>query len=374
MKGDEWRFRIKFRKFPVFREAVKPRLVSDDRTHVATFFTLKGGIKMKTKIILIFSLVVMLVLGLNSTGFPQIKGYPNKPIQIVATVAAGAGFDSFFRLIAEELKKTWKVPVNILNKPGAGGAPGCSDVANAAKDGHTLLATLTLTPGALTVVDPKGPINLFRDFDPIFVNRAYNSCLLVTRSDSEFKSLTDVINYARKKPGDLLVATGRAGTWLYLEAELLKREAKIDITILPFDKGPAEIIPNVLGGHAHLGIPTDNTAYPQIQAGRMRGLVFDAKSIVYPNIPTYADLGYPAVGKSTPTFGLFGPKGMSPEVIKTWEKGLEALLKEPTFVDFVHKKLHYNLNIIMGAELHAFLKEELEIYSRFTPEELGYKK
>ncbi len=328
---------------------------------------------MKAKIILIFSLVVMLVLGLNSTGFPQVKGYPNRPIQIVITIAAGAGFDSFFRLIAEELKKTWKIPINIFNKPGAGGAQGCTEVANAEKDGYTLLATLILTPGAHTVVNPRGPINLFRDFDPIFLDYGYGPVIFVSRSESEFKSLKDVINFSRKKPGALLVATGRAGTYLYLEAELLKREAKINITILPFDKGPAEITPNVLGGHVHIGVVSDTMANPHIQAGRMQGLVTDIKSTILPGVPTFAEEGYPAIDL-TPTIGLFAPKGTPPEVIRTWEKALEGLLKDPAFVDAVNKKLRYNLNILMGGEkLNNFLKKEFERFSRFTPEELGLK-
>ena len=330
---------------------------------------------MKVKILFIVCLVVMFIGGFNSTVQPQVKGYPNKPIQIIVTLAAGVGFDAVFRMIADEQRKTWKVPINILNKPGAGGVPGCEEVAKAEKDGSVLLASLILTPGALTVIDPKGSVNIFRDYDPIFLNYAYNSVLLFCRSDSEFKSLRDVITYAKKKPGELIVATARAGTYLYLAAELLKREAKIDITILPFDKGPAETIPNVLGGHCHLGIATDNTAYPHIQAGRLRGLALDAKSIVLPDIPTYADRGYPVVSKIPPTYGLFGPKGMPPEVIKTWEKAMEAFLKDPTFVDTMTKKFKYNLNMIMGTEkLNAFLKEEVERYSRFSAEELGYKK
>lgn len=316
----------------------------------------------------------MIVLGLNLTVQAQVKQYPNKPIQIVTTVAAGAGFDSFFRLIAEELKKTWKVPINILNKPGAGGVPGCTDVAHAEKDGHTLLATLILTPGALTVVDPKGPVNLFRDFDPIFVDVGYGPVIFVSRTESQFKSLKDFINDAKRKPGELIVATGRAGTYLYLETELLKREAKINITILPFDKGPGEIIPNVLGGHVHAGVMSDAVAYPHIQAGRMQGLVTDMKSKILPNVPTFAEEGYPAIDLAA-TIGLLGPKGMPPQVLATWGKALEALFKEPSFVDTVHNKLRYNLNIIMETEkLQNLLKKEFEKFSRFTPEELGFKK
>lgn len=329
--------------------------------------------EMKRRVPFVFSLTVMLFFLINSTARAQEKSYPAKPIQMIATVAAGTGVDIFFRLLSEELRKAWKVPINVLNKPAAGGVSACTDVANAEKDGYTMLATLMLTPISMTVANPKGPVNLLRDFDPIFVDVGYAAVIFVAKGDSEFRSLKDVVNYARTKPGELIFGAGKAGTMLYLEPELLRRETKINITVLPFEKGPVEIVPNVLGGHIHAGASSDTVAYAHIKAGRLRGLVTDIKSQILPDVPTFAEAGFPTIDL-VPAVGLFGPKGLPPGVTKTWEKTLGALTKDPAFVDSV-RKVNLNLDIWIGAEkLNKYLKGEIEKYSRFTPEELGWKR
>jgi tripartite-type tricarboxylate transporter receptor subunit TctC len=312
------------------------------------------------------------VFGFNSTTYSQEKEYPNNPIQIFVTSRPGEGIDFFFRLLAEELKSSWKVPVNIINKPEGSGMVAASVVANANKDGYTILGTLTGNLASITVAKPKdGPVNLFRDFDPIAVYFGYNSALMVVRSDSKFKTLNDIINYAREKPGDLICASGQVGTPTYIDFELLKRLAKIDIAHMP-TSGTAEQVTKLLGGHIHVIIATDRTAMPHIEAGKLRGIVADIKSAIFPDIPTFAESGYPEINVLQ-SMTILGPKGLPPAVIKTWERDLRVFPKDTKLAAQI-KKGGYNVNLLMGTEeLNKFFKEEVEKYSRFTSEELGWK-
>jgi len=314
---------------------------------------------------------MILVMGsFISAAFPAPKEYPNKPIQIVVPHAAGGGIDIYLRLLSEELKKTWKVTVNVLNKPGGAGVVAAADVANAEKDGYTVLGMLLNLLATITAANPRSPVNLLRDFDPLEVN-TYAALTIVTRSESNLKSFDDIVEYARKKPDELICGTSEVGSTIYLEALLLNRFANIKITLVPL-QGTSEIIPNVLGGHFHLGFINDVLAKPYLASGKMRALVSDIRSPLL-NCPTFAEKGYPQVN-ITNSMAILGPKGLPPAIVKVWENTLEIVVKEPNFINS-YKKLGYNIDMITGADrLNKRLKDEIEKYSHFTPEELGWKK
>jgi tripartite-type tricarboxylate transporter receptor subunit TctC len=318
----------------------------------------------------LFFLVVIL-FGFNSVGYPQVMEYPNKPIQIIEGHPPGGGIDIFYRLLSEELSKTWKVPVNILNKPAAVGAVAASEVANAEKDGYTFLAILLGQLAAMSVANPKSPVHLLRDFDPVEVN-TYAAQLLVTRSDSKFNSLEEVVAYARQKPGEVLCGTTQLGSNFHLLALLFNRLAKINITILPVE-GSQIVMTNVLGGHFDLGTTNDVLARPQVAAGKIKVLVSDIKSTLPIPVPTFAEKGYPEVDLVI-SMTLLGPKGLPPAILKTWENTLETIMKDPKFQASLNK-LGFTVSMITGTErLNKRLKEEIDKYSRFTPEELGWKR
>ncbi len=193
--------------------------------------------------------VAILVFALSPVAYAQGKGYPGKGITILVPSAPGGGIDFIIRLVAENLKKEWKVPIDIINKTAAGGAIALEEVAHARKDGLTLFGGLVSTPGTLTHVNPGGSVNLFRDFVPIACFRQHNVNLISVRSDSDFKSVEDVLNFARKNPGKLIYASPAVGTDPYLEVAGLKGYTKLDFVHLPFSN-VTENINSLLGGHA----------------------------------------------------------------------------------------------------------------------------
>ena len=316
--------------------------------------------------------LIIVVLTLCATS-PAVYGqsFPNKPIELVVPSSPGGGVDLVFRLIAEELAKNLKTPVNVANQTAGAGAVAAEKVAAARKDGYTLLGTLLGQVATMTVADPKAPANLQRDFQPLAILRGYAAVIMLGRADAEIKTLKDLVAQAQKKPGDLIVAVGPPGTSLTLEVELLKRAAKIDLTSLPF-AGSAQGITNLLGGHVNFAMASDVAAREHIKAGKLIGLAVDVESAVLPDVPTFAKQGYPQVNLLA-SVALLAPKGVPEASAKILTEAIRKTLQEPKLQENL-KSRGYNIDLrTTPADLNKLVKEEIEKYARFTPQDLGWK-
>ena len=299
------------------------------------------------------------------------QSFPNKPIELVVPSSPGGGVDLVFRLIAEELAKNLKTPVNVANQTAGAGAVAAEKVAAARKDGYTLLGTLLGQVATMTVADPKAPANLQRDFQPLAILRGYAAVIMLGRADAEIKTLKELVAQAQKKPGDLIVAVGPPGTSLTLEVELLKRAAKIDLTSLPF-AGSAQGITNLLGGHVNFAMASDVAAREHIKAGKLIGLAVDVESVVLPDVPTFAKQGYPQVNLLA-SVAFLAPKGVPEATAKILTEAIRKTLQEPKLQENL-KSRGYNIDLrTTPADLNKLVKEEIEKYARFTPQDLGWK-
>jgi tripartite-type tricarboxylate transporter receptor subunit TctC len=320
---------------------------------------------MKTKM---FCLLFAILFGLTSISYAQVRDYPKKPIQIIAGHAPGTSVDVFYRLLADEVSKMWNNPVNVITKPGSSGVLAYSEVANAEKDGYTLMAGLAGQLASVSIANPKSPVHILRDYDPIEIH-TFAVSILFAKADSPFNSLEDVIDYARKKPGELICSVAQIGSNSHLETLLLTRFAKVDITLVHLP-GPPEMITGVLGGHFNFGWANTSTLGPFISAGKVKPLITDAKSPL--GIPTFEEKGYPIALPFL--MYLMGPKGIPPTVIKAWEDALHKAMNDPKFQATL-SKAGFIIEMTTGTEkLNKLLKEVVATYSRFTPEELGWKK
>jgi tripartite-type tricarboxylate transporter receptor subunit TctC len=297
--------------------------------------------------------------------------FPSKPIEIVVTSNPGGGVDLLFRLLADELAKVTKVQINVVNQAAGSGAVGAEKVAASRKDGYTLLGTLLGQVASMNVANPKGPANLTRDFQPVAVLHGYAAVIMLSRTDSEFKSIKDIVTYAQKKPGEVIVGVGPTGTSLTLEVELLKRVAKIDLTPLPF-AGSAQAITNLLGGHVSLAMASDVAALPHIKSGKLQGVAVDVNSAVLPEVATFAKQGYPQVNLLA-HLAFLAPKGTPDAVTKYLADSIRKTLQDSKLQENL-KTRGYNIDLrTNAAELNKLVKEELDKYSRFTADELGWK-
>lgn len=320
---------------------------------------------MKLKLII----VALAVVGLS----PAVRGqdFPNKPIELVVSSSPGGGVDLIFRLIAEGLAKNLKTQVNVVNQTAGAGAIAAEKVAAARKDGHTLLGSLLGQVATMTVANPKAPANLLRDFQPLAILHGYAAVIMLGRADSEIKTLKDLVAQAQKKPGDLIVAVGPPGTSLTLEVELLRRAAKVDVTSLPF-AGSAQAITNLLGGHVNFAMASDVAARPHIKAGKLIGLAVDVESAVLPDVATFAKQGYPQVNLLA-SVAVLAPQGLPETTARILTDAIRKTVEEPKLHENL-KSRGYNVDLrTASADVNKLVKEEIDKYSRFTPEDLGWK-
>ena len=297
--------------------------------------------------------------------------YPNKPIELVVTSNPGGGVDLLFRLLAEEMSKTLKTQVNVANQAAASGAIGAEKVAAAKKDGYTVLGSLLGQIATMNVANPKGPAHLQHHFQPVAALYGYAAVILLSRADSEFKSVKDIVALAQKKPGEIIAGVGPTGTSLTLEIELLKRAAKINLTSLPL-AGSAQTIANLLGGHVQLAMASDVAALPHIKSGKLRGVAVDVTSVSLPEVPTFAKQGYPQVNLLAHLVFL-APKGTPASVVKTLADSIKKSLKEPKLQENL-KSRGYNVDPRTAtADLDKLVQDEFYKYNRFGADELGWK-
>jgi tripartite-type tricarboxylate transporter receptor subunit TctC len=155
----------------------------------------------------------------------------------------------------------------------------------------------------------------------------YAAVIMLSRADSDLKTIKDIVAAAQKKPGEIIVAVGPTGTSLTLEVELLKRAAKIDITSLPF-AGSAQIITNLLGGHINLAMASDVAALPHIKSGKLHGVAVDVNSAPLPEVATFAKQGYPQVNLLA-HLAFLAPQGTPDATVKTLADAIRKTLQEP---------------------------------------------
>lgn len=270
--------------------------------------------------------VIGLVMSLfASTGIAQDK-YPSRPITIVVGFAAGGAGDVTARLAAEYAREKRGAIVSVEFKPGAGATIGAGYVARAKPDGYTL-GLYAGSPFQATPHMQSVPYNVAKDFTFIVTYCRYSMAVYV-RTDSPFKSFKDVIAYARANPGKLRWSTATSrGTAEIMTMAAFQQEG-VRATLVPFGGG-SEAITALLGGHIDLSVSSDYG--PQLSAGNLRLLAETGSLKVpkMPDIPTFAELGYPI--SETQKYGLFGPAGLPKEVVTWWETLIKELTKSPTY-------------------------------------------
>jgi len=264
------------------------------------------------------------------------QDYPKGPIQLVVPFSSGGATDIFWRTLGEQFSKNLKANIAIVNKPGGGGIVGMSTVVTAKPDGYTLCAgnsdTLDITP----LFTKDLPFDTINDLT-YMVKVANFPQTLVVRTDSLFKTLDDVIAFARTNPKKLKASTPGFGTNPYMALQLLNYDAKAEIVPVNFTGG-GENVTAVLGGHVDLGAVALPPVKSQVLAGKIRILAIFSKERhpLYPDIPTAYEKGYRQTLVDT-GMGIVGPKGLPAEVIKKWEQVVQTTLKDPAVISAIHK-------------------------------------
>jgi tripartite-type tricarboxylate transporter receptor subunit TctC len=253
--------------------------------------------------------------------------YPTTAISLVIPLAPGDASDVAGRIMADELTKLLKVPVVVVNKPGAGGALGTNSVVTARKDGYTLLiannAALiynrVLTPESATY-DP------FKDLTPLGL-ATRTPILIAIRQDAPYKNFNEMVEFAKKHPGNVRLGTAGAGSVGHFTVEIINALTGADLTMVPF-KGAAPGITALLGGHVEGVVLALGALSSHLKSGTLRGVVISSKFPEFADIPTLTELGY-RQNLLGVWLGFFAPAGVPPEVTKSLIPAVEKAVKNP---------------------------------------------
>jgi tripartite-type tricarboxylate transporter receptor subunit TctC len=254
--------------------------------------------------------------------------YPSKPIRMIVAFAPGGIADFAARSISQRLAESLGVPVVVENRPGAGGVIGADLVAKAAPDGYTVLVTSishTINPS----VTKNLPFDTQRDFAPVMlIADAPN--ILVVHPSVPAASLQELIELARRRPGQLNYASSGVGTSTHLCGELLKAMTAIDLVHVPY-KGGGPAVADLLGGQVQVMFATLPTVLEHIRAGKLRalGVTGGQRFAGAPEFPTIAQTGLPGYEVSGWS-GLFAPAGTPRAAIDRLAAETARILREPT--------------------------------------------
>ena len=254
--------------------------------------------------------------------------YPARAVRVVIPFAPGGPPDVIGRPLLQKLSEAFNQPFVFDNRPGASGSLGTEMVAKSPRDAYTLLYT-TGSHNTNTLLIRKLPYDARRDFAPISQITLSYGQVLVVHPSLPAKTLPEFIALARARPGSLHFGSAGVGNITHLSGEMLISAAKIKLTHVPY-KGAGPAQNDLLGGHIELMFPSISQVGPIIQAKRVRALAVGGpvRAPVLPEVPTFAEHGYPAV--DTPGWqALWAPAGTPHERIARLHAEIARILKTP---------------------------------------------
>jgi tripartite-type tricarboxylate transporter receptor subunit TctC len=262
--------------------------------------------------------------------------YPNRPIELVVPFSMGGGSDTGARIFNDKLARVLQVPVNVVNRAGGSGIEGTNYVAKAKKDGYTLLWGTIISMTLLPIMSKEVPYDAAKDFKPLAHFLTVPSVFAV-KSDSEFKTMGELIEYARQNPGKLKAAASGSMTVSAFNLALLCSKNNVNIVTIPFEGG-GEIISSILGGHVAIAASTLAGLGPQIRAGKLRGLAITSptRHPDFPNMPTTVELGLPYMNINM-WQGIFAPAGTPDSALNVLAPALESVSKNQEFIQLAVK-------------------------------------
>jgi tripartite-type tricarboxylate transporter receptor subunit TctC len=253
--------------------------------------------------------------------------YPVRPITMMIGFAPGGPSDVMARILTRKMEEILKQPFVIENRAGAGGSIAGAAVARATPDGYTVL----LATGSLLAINVSLYKNIGydpeKDFEPVTLVGTQTN-VLYTNPSLPAKTLGELIAYAKANPGKLTFGSGGNGTPAHLAGELLKIEAKLDMTHVPF-RGTGPALQAVIGGHVPMAYNPPPPLLPHIQSGAIRAIAITtlARTAALPDVPTIAELGFPGF-EATTWHGIVAPAGAPKEVVATLHRATVAALTD----------------------------------------------
>lgn len=295
---------------------------------------------------------VVLGAGLLGGTSALAQAYPTKPVTIIVPFAAGGTTDILARIIGQALTAELGQSVVVDNRAGAGGNIGGQAAAKAAPDGHTLFMGTVGTHAINASLYKKMPFDPVKDFAPL--TRVANvPNLLVANPAQPYKSVKDLIAYAKANPGKVNFGSSGNGSSIHLSGELFKSLAKVDMQHVPY-KGSAPAVTDLLGNQIDIMFDNMPSAIQHVRSGKLAPLAVTTakRSPELPNVPTIAEAGVPGY-EATSWFGMFAPAGTPAPVLAKLNAAIVKVLAQPD----VKKKINEQ-----GAEVYSETPEQFAAF------------
>ena len=284
------------------------------------------------------------------------QAYPTKPITIVVPFSAGGTTDILARLVGQYLTTELGQPVVVDNKAGAGGNIGGALAAKAPADGYTLFMGTVGTHAINAALYKKMPFDHVKDFAPL--SRVANvPNLLVSHPSQPFKTVPEMIAYAKANPGKINFGSPGNGASPHLSGELFKSMAKVELTHIPY-KGSAPAVSDLLGNQIAIMFDNMPSVIPHVRSGKLRAIAISTakRSPELPDVPTIAEAGVPGY-EAVSWFGLFAPAATPKPVLDKLSAALSKVLANPE----VQKKISAQGGETVNetpAQFAAFIRSE----------------
>lgn len=295
---------------------------------------------------------LLAVAGLNA----QAQDFPSKPIKIIVPTSVSTTSDLTARFIADQMGKELSVSVVVDNKSGANGILGVNEFLASRSDGHTLLLTNSSLYANLALYKdiPYDPIKDFRIL--LGLNQVF--LVLVAAPTIDIDSVSQLIEYARKHPGEVTYASGGVGSSTHTGPELFANRAAIRLRHIPY-KGGAQAIADVAGGHVDTAMTAVPTAASLVAAGKLKALAVTGahRSGLLPDVPTLGELGFTGAELTT-KLALVAPIDVPEAVAAKLTSTVSRILATPGYEKFLATN---------GIEKESMPPQE---YARTGPEEL----
>lgn len=293
--------------------------------------------------------------------------FPSRPVKLVVPFPPGGSTDVVARLLGVKLGEALGQPVVIENRPGAGATLGTDVVVKAAPDGYTLLMTAFPSITTAPISNPAVRYDPLRDFTHIAMICTFPNALVV-RTDAPFRSVADLVSFAKEHPGRIFYGSAGPGSAGHLTGELLRRQAGIQIEHVPY-KGAAPAFADLLAGQISASFDGVINAVSQARAGKIRILAVssDERLTALPDVPTIAETVKGVAGESW--FGLAGPAGIPAAVEQKLERETLSALQAPEVRGRL-SETGMTVTALGSAELVKFIERDIQ---KWTPVIKGAK-
>jgi len=300
------------------------------------------------------AMIVLFGSQVNAASLKKVGDYPSKPISLVIAYGVGGGADTFARVLVPFVTQATKTPVNVMNITGAGGESAVLHVASQPADGYTLLMVALDHAQHEAYREVKHPI--LEDF--ILVCRLVEEYYGVwVRGDSPYKTLDDLIKYAKAHPGEVKIAGHSAGGTTEISSHQFQYVTGTKMNYIPF--GVSKANASLLGGHGDVTFQKTAPMLSLVKAGKVKGLAVGGSTRTLPDVPTFRELGYKI---DLPVWrGIAVKKGTSPEIVAYLQEAFKEAISDSTY-EMIAKANDFWLKYLKTEEFNEFYKEEREAY------------